>query len=350
MTHTFVVARWLVAVAALLALLRPAIADDKGKAAAAHYRQGKAFENAGEWEHAITEYKAAFAIDDKPSHLFNIARAYDQKGDARSAVEYYDKFLARESEGASAKAAREHKVIATKKIVDEDDRKKAEEDARKKAADLEQKRLAAENHLRQAAEFARSNRWVNAADEYLRAADADGDLEHVFDAAAAYRKAPELAKARATFERYRDKVQVGGRSDLARKNIAEITDEMSRLEARKPARSPALRAVAYSAVAVGGLAVISGLVFGGLAHSKWNQAKDVCGASLECDTDADLTRSHALARDAHNRGNIASGLTIGGAIATAGGLTLFLLTKPRRVSVAPQIEKTTVGVHIDARF
>jgi tetratricopeptide (TPR) repeat protein len=234
---THVLRWWFAITMVLLAIAGPAAADDKSKQAASHYRQGLAFEKAGSYDQAIAEYKAAYALDTKASHLFNIARMYEAKNDPRGAVEYYDKFLAIESEGANAKKARESKVLAVKKVTEEDDRKKAEDDARKKAEDAKRrddevkaKKIAAENHLKQAADFAQSNRWANAADEYRKATDADGDPEHLFEAAEAFRKVPDLAKARATFEQYRDKVQVGGRSDLARKKIAEIADEMAKVE------------------------------------------------------------------------------------------------------------------------
>src|SRR5437868_3056785 len=61
--------------------------------AATHYKQGKTFLDAKQYDQAIVEFEAAYAIDKVASHLFNIAKAYDAKGDPDKAIEYYQKYL-----------------------------------------------------------------------------------------------------------------------------------------------------------------------------------------------------------------------------------------------------------------
>src|SRR5262245_159678 len=119
------------------AIAVPADANPNQKAAA-HYKQGKAFLDSGQYDKAIGEFEAAYALDKVASHLFNIARAYHLKNDLDKALEFYQKYL--DAEPASPRAAEVRGLIATATQAkkDAEDKLKAEQDAKKR----EEKRVA----------------------------------------------------------------------------------------------------------------------------------------------------------------------------------------------------------------
>src|SRR5262249_50079772 len=61
---------------------------------------------AGRYDQAIASYQAAYELAPRPGVLFNIARAYHKKGDAKQALEYYRRYLADEPNGRIAGEAR----------------------------------------------------------------------------------------------------------------------------------------------------------------------------------------------------------------------------------------------------
>jgi tetratricopeptide (TPR) repeat protein len=107
----------------LLALLAvPAAADPGSKdQAKAHFKQGKAFQDVGAYDKAADEYKAAYEIDPRPEMLFNIAQAYRLAGTKQAALDYFQKYLDAQPNGAGADEARQHVAELTKEI--EEDKK-----------------------------------------------------------------------------------------------------------------------------------------------------------------------------------------------------------------------------------
>ena len=86
------------AVSALLVatcLLTPdvAVAGDEARAARFEAKAKKAYVNK-RWPDAIAAFDAAYRADPKPKYLFNIAKAYEQKGDLDRAVQYAKKYVA----------------------------------------------------------------------------------------------------------------------------------------------------------------------------------------------------------------------------------------------------------------
>jgi tetratricopeptide (TPR) repeat protein len=57
--------------------------------------EGNAFYRAHEYRKAIEKFVEAYAVDKDPNLLFNIARSYEAIGDATSATEKYEEFLAK---------------------------------------------------------------------------------------------------------------------------------------------------------------------------------------------------------------------------------------------------------------
>jgi tetratricopeptide repeat protein len=109
--------------------------------------------------------------------------------------------------------------------------------------------------------------------------------------------------------------------------------------------------------AAGGALVATGLVFGKLASSKWNDAKALCGADLTCDSSGDLATGNQLVSDARLRANLSTALVIGGAAAIGLGAVL-VVTAPRgnapgapaAVRLLPSATPSAVSLTLEGRF
>src|SRR5262249_52373285 len=81
----------------VLLLLQTAHAERSNAAlgqAKAHLKQGVAFCAAGDYDHAIGEYQAAYQLAPLPEALFNLGQAHRAKGELEKAIELYKKYLA----------------------------------------------------------------------------------------------------------------------------------------------------------------------------------------------------------------------------------------------------------------
>jgi tetratricopeptide (TPR) repeat protein len=58
-----------------------------------HYDQGITHYNLGEFDAAVTEFKAAYALTSEPGLLFNVAQAYRLKEDYKQALYFYKTYL-----------------------------------------------------------------------------------------------------------------------------------------------------------------------------------------------------------------------------------------------------------------
>src|SRR5262249_55516124 len=70
-----------------------------------HYKNAQRAHDAGEYELAIREYQAAYAINPLPLLLFDIGQVYRLIGNAEQAETYYRKYLALEPNGRASPAA-----------------------------------------------------------------------------------------------------------------------------------------------------------------------------------------------------------------------------------------------------
>jgi tetratricopeptide (TPR) repeat protein len=229
----------IVVVLCLLAV--PAVAAPDPKAAA-HYKQGKAFLDAKQYDQAIAEFQAAYAIDKVAGHLFNIADAYEAKGDYDKAIEFYTKYIDADPKGAKVPDARARVVAATQKRDDAIAKKKADEEAAKAAAakklledEQAKKKILAEGHVKQATVYAQAGAWADAGSEHRAAFDIDGDPAHLVAAGDAYRKA-DAKKAKEAYVAYLEKVPAGGDSDAVRTKLADVTLEIEKADAAERAR------------------------------------------------------------------------------------------------------------------
>jgi len=74
--------------------------------AKAHYKQGQAYREAGEYARAAGEFKEAYALDPRAEMLFNIAQAYRLGGETANAIDFFKRYLAAQPDGQGADEAR----------------------------------------------------------------------------------------------------------------------------------------------------------------------------------------------------------------------------------------------------
>jgi tetratricopeptide (TPR) repeat protein len=142
--------------AAAPAEARPPAKEDRVKAAA-ELKRGMKLIAEQKYDDAIAAISAAYALDPKTEHLYNLGVAYHLKGDKRAALDHYQRFLASGSKNKQlVKVATDYAAQLAAELEAEDsarlaaekaeaDRKAAEAEAqRKAAADAEAKRLADE--------------------------------------------------------------------------------------------------------------------------------------------------------------------------------------------------------------
>jgi tetratricopeptide (TPR) repeat protein len=104
----------------LIALASPALAQPSAQdQAKAHFKQGRTLQDAGQFARAADEYKAAYELDHRPEMLFNIAQAFRLGGDKQAAVDYYQRYLQAQPNGAGAVEARAHVTALTAQLAAE---------------------------------------------------------------------------------------------------------------------------------------------------------------------------------------------------------------------------------------
>ncbi len=95
----------------------PVAPDDATRDRARDYfRAGRAHQEASEWDVAISEYEAGYALVPLPEFLFNIGQCYRSKDDKVRAVAYYRRYLAAAPTGRGASEARDHIIKLTEEI------------------------------------------------------------------------------------------------------------------------------------------------------------------------------------------------------------------------------------------
>lgn len=221
--------RWL-AITALI-VLGPSAASAQPKPggaarrqASAHYKQGKAFFDEGEYDKAISEFRAAYDIAPANPLLFSIARSLHLAGNKHEAVDGYRRYLAVEPTGALADEARVYvaelmKELDTEAAVEAQKRDQAEaERAREQQQEAARVvRERAQAHVAQARAYADAGNPSGAANEYAAAFEADRDPEHLFVAA------ETVHVDTALYQRYLAAAPTGPHADAARRAIAALT-------------------------------------------------------------------------------------------------------------------------------
>lgn len=124
----------LVALVALRAEPAGAEPDPATRAkASAHFKQGQAFFNRGDFDRALAEYQAAFDLSKEPLLIFNIALCHDRAQRPEEALAAFRRYLELAPEGAVGDEARED-VARLTPIVEKIAADRAAEEARKREA------------------------------------------------------------------------------------------------------------------------------------------------------------------------------------------------------------------------
>jgi tetratricopeptide (TPR) repeat protein len=105
-------------------------ADNRAKAAE-HFKQGRAFFQRGDYDHALAEYQAALDLSAEPLLIFNIALCYDRANQSEQALQSFRRYLELAPDGAVADEARED-IARLVPIVDKLAADRAAEEARRR--------------------------------------------------------------------------------------------------------------------------------------------------------------------------------------------------------------------------
>jgi len=120
-----------------------------------------------------------------------------------------------------------------------------------------------------------------------------------------------------------------------------------------PPPSSTRKHVGLGLIGVGAAGVIVGGVFGLKAKSKFGDAEDLCGGSVDTCFSDRVGEAQGLVDDARSAGNLSTILVVAGGAAVAGGVVLYL-TAPkameRAVAVAPLASPSTAGLVVSGRF
>jgi tetratricopeptide (TPR) repeat protein len=88
-----------------------------------------AFES-GDFDNAITLFEQAYAEDEDPNYLFNIGRVFEEKGDLRSAIDRYEKFVNSAGVDLDSRQFANERLKVLRDIVAAEDAAKAKEEQR----------------------------------------------------------------------------------------------------------------------------------------------------------------------------------------------------------------------------
>ena len=69
---------------------------------------------------AVDLFEQAYAIDPQPNYLFNIGRVYEEKGDLKKAVEYYQRFVQEPGVQIESRDRAAQRLRVLKAIVEDD--------------------------------------------------------------------------------------------------------------------------------------------------------------------------------------------------------------------------------------
>lgn len=126
--------------------------------------------------------------------------------------------------------------------------------------------------------------------------------------------------------------------------------------AKPPAPAPAhssppdashRRTYAVATIGVGGAGLVTGIVFGALARSKWNAAKAICGGSTTCATQDEADAAGKLGAQARSRATLSTIFSIAGGAVAAAGVVLYVTAPSEhevQVSALPASDGGTLVV------
>ena len=121
-------------------------------------------------------------------------------------------------------------------------------------------------------------------------------------------------------------------------------------EPTEPAPRSRRKLYAIATMATGGAAILTGVVFGALASSKWKDAKAVCGGTT-CATPDEVDRANALGSQARSKANVSTALfAAGGAIAAVGVVLYVTAPAEHEVEVTAHASPDGAAITFAGRF
>jgi tetratricopeptide (TPR) repeat protein len=317
------------------------VSPEVKKQAKAHFKQGKAYQDAGDYKAAVDEYMAAYKLLPIPELLFNLAQVYRLMGDKHKALDTYRKFVDAAPEAVGSDDARAHIARLKLEIEAEDaneaaKRAQSEAQAARRAQEESTRRAqSAEVDARRHDDISRRNadqaaRDQRAAEERLHRAEADEEARR----AAGNPGTPAAARPD-------DSAVPGGATTVATPAGQRDVGHIYRM--------------AGAATMLGGLlAITGGAVYGGLALSESNKIKnlkpgDAWTPALAGDVksgQSDQTSMYALY-------GVGGALVIGGAVLYYVGMHSdhgSASAEGSRVSLAPVVTGTSGGVLMQGSF
>ena len=303
-------------VALVLVALTAAAHAQNAKAADEAFRQGRDFIKAGKWAEACEQFDKSQRLDPQLGTLFNIGQCSEHINRLATAIAAY------------------------REVVERDTKEERKTVAKERLAALEP----------------RVSKLVVQID------NPPSGVSIALDSRIGPRDIPANKPVEVDFGDYTIVVRARGHSEFISKVKiyeekktttieATLTAGASNSETVEAGESPGgtRKLVAIGAMATGGAAVVTGVVFGVLAQSAWNEAKEVCGGGTSCTSQADVDAANAAAAPARTRATISTIFVIGGAV--IGGVGAYLwFTMPREVQVAPAVTDTGASVTIRGRF
>jgi hypothetical protein len=120
-----------------------------------------------------------------------------------------------------------------------------------------------------------------------------------------------------------------------------------------PSPSSSRRTIGIAVMAVGGAVLAGGAVFGVIAKSRNDDAKDICGGDIDACDPARLADAQDKVDGARKAGNLSTVGFIAGGAAVVTGIVLFV-TAPkstkRQLSILPTVHPDGAGVAISGGF
>jgi len=302
---------------ALCALVASAYAQNTSAADEA-FRQGRDFIKAGKWAEACEQFDKSQRLDPQLGTLFNIGQCSEHINHLATAAAAYREVIARDTKD-------ERKIAAKERLA------------------------AIEGRVPKL--FIKIDKPPPGLSVSIESVAGPRDIAANKPVEVDFGDYTIVARARG-YSEFISKVKVG---EEKKTTTVEATLEPGAsnsetvLEQGHESPGNTRKLVAIGAMATGGAALVTGIVFGVLAQSAWNEAKDVCDGSTSCMNQADVDAANTLAGPARTKATISTVFIIGGVV--AGGIGAYLwFTMPGDVQVAPAASDSGASVTIRGRF